>query len=421
MQAEAEGGLNGKVRVKILLQTGENVIFDLADTVKIDEKTYKKGDAGIITALKDASDLIYDDTYSTAKGGSVNNVIAPYNPDSVVQLARYKTNINGEITFIDTIVSKYVDGVAQKATVDDIVGDNALFMGEWGKNRYRAGVYMFGKFFGTKSTIIFAHPEMNTVNWDDEEHYKVLIYSNFVASNSVLHLTLPFYTNDDQVSASYILYEGTGRTVLDETAKLSVVKDVTQALVGDKVETVARIVGGAGAQEIYFESDFKFTVNSEEWTPEMLQIGDILRASTNFDGYVEEVELYYRIQDGTEFTTIGTSSDADWYNNGFLLRLGYPYKVKADGFTMLQPSVAPNKSAIETADLTKVDYIPYYNKCTYIVYDDSHRDQTSWVSTGTYNSILSYEAVGNNCVQVFVQANVGRPETIIIIRKGSDI
>lgn len=387
-------GLSGDIKLKCITDAGDIAVFDIAKSVKIDDKVYSEDDANLIKALISSSKLIY-----TSLGAD---------SECVAQPMRYKVNESGEITFIDTVA--VTGGVA--ATSKDISGDNALFMGARGKHRYREGGYVFGeKFLATASTKFFTCADPEIVDWTDEEDYDVVTVRNFAGGTS--YDTLPLFYRDDIMSASHVMYIGETSANFTYEHRLSVVSDIYEGLVDGKAGTIVEVVGQGGKATLKFEEDTTFIGASaaEILTPQDLKIGDVIRYMTNNKGYVYKtngIELYYRIQEGR---TVKTASDAI---GSFMISFGYAADKASDGMKMLKTQ---NKSDLATATEDKYVYIPNYNACSYVLYDDSHPLKTQWVKGGSWSSIMSYKDVGNDCTQVILQADTMTPRVMIIIKK----
>lgn len=408
-----QDSLSGNIQLKLLTEDSNINIYPVADKVKIDDAVYESSssESGTVTVesvLKDASTALFPNLTDEQRAGYYGQPI------------RYKLNSENQITFIDTVLKGLNEGTPGMATSADVLGDNALYTGTRGKYRYRSSGYLFGgKFLVNTYTKFFTVPDpAGEDGWKDDSQYTVMDTSGFASGNS--YDTMPLFFRNDAIVANYAIYFGEASASVTYQQKLCVVSAVYDGLVDGKEGTIIEVVGSGGKTEIMCESGTtvsgptKANPDDPDFTVEQLKIGDVIRYMTGRDGLVFKnngIELYYRIQDD-EVVKPGDTN----FNSSFIIYTGYAKDKAQDGIRMY---LSDDLTGIETSTDENCVYVPNWSNCSYILYDDNHPNENEWVRSGSWGSIMSYEDVGEEATKIMVQADVGTPSVIIVIRKGA--
>ncbi len=414
--ADEGSGLKSNIQFKIYSENAEFIIANSAEKYTVDNVRYSRTDSGVISKLKASSALIY-----TADDGCI------------AQPVRYRLNSNGEIIFLDTIFNDIKNEI--EATRQDAVGDNALFRGHSGTDlRYRMGGMLFGqngaggntKFIINANTkvIRYTAPSIGNKDYFDEDRYKVHLHNGITGGEDYTYDAASYYYEKDSITAPYVMLNADTESKVSDETRLSVISAISRCLYNETECTKLTVVGQGGRKSIYIKDDFRFTLASvadtidaegnplEDLSGELsannLKIGDVIRYTTDYEGYLEGVWIYYRIPEKRLIIDTGMQ-----FNLAFYVSYAYPMQKGNDGLNVIYTR---DKSQIASADTSQYIAVPNYSSCTYILYD-SKAVEGKKVKVGSYTDILPYETVGEEDTSlVIIQASVGTPYVIIVVK-----
>lgn len=392
------------VRVHMLLETGKNYAFDVADKVRL------------IFGDGSESTMNEDKLYENLRGYS--------------GLVLYKMNENGEIKLIE--MPSAVGEERKEGKFGCIYSGSGYY--ESGRNN------VDGKFaLSPTATKVFA---INENGDNDDKKYSVTTMDDFSGNTDIIKTAYNF--EQDSLYADYItiITEKGGNYSLGSGWYM--VTDISNAVDEDgnpTVKVTTNTLGGSAPEKIFYGDEEVFRNVSDSMDTDNrydIKIGDIIRCSERL-GKVKRVELFYR-SDMENITdpsgakgnfpgsigyfneaTPGISNpfrlgypthNANSYTTVGRVILGYAYNVDSRGFltyTTRDLTCMPYSAEADSKYLTEAMSLP-----TNIVLVTYSGDEVS-VKQGTKYDILTYKNVGSNCSRIIRYMEYGTNHKFVVI------
>lgn len=408
-------GLSSQMQFKLYTDAGQFILPLGANKIKVDNAAYTAGEASkLIAKLAAASKVIYPDA----------------DEGITAQPVRFRLNGDGDITTIDTIFADIEKEVL--ATKADAVGDNALYQGPKGTGlRHRssggAEIFIDQSSFGsalivtnptTTKVIKYIEPEAGSTDFFDEKNYSVIKMSSVPAGTEKENLNdvKSFYSDADSEQASLILLNSDKQGTISIGTSLGVVASVSRVMYEDVACNKLVVQNNKGRSTVYVKDDFTYTPakvtdgDAEDFkamTADSFKEGDVIKISTDTDGYATSIKLYYRIPENRRVETFENNT----YD--YQTASGLVYSKDSAAFRLLPTT---NKDALLTALPTDTIIFPSSTSCNYVLYD-SAQPEGKRVKAGAYSDLLPYVKVGaSETAYVLMQTYVCVPTFMIIVK-----
>lgn len=425
MATDTGKGMRDELKLKLYTATDEFVIFNIADSIKIDGKSYSS------TAVDDILKVFHKASEEMFNKGE--NTIPD---DCYSSLIRYIVNDDEKISVVDTIL-KGTSGVLAKSEDAVAVGDE-LFTQYGEELRCRITNQTLGKLvaYNTGSTVIM-HPdpldeEFNDMN--DEENYAVRTAGNCFV-NDEKYTVNACYTDSDAVRAGVIFMAyKSGNIVLAETPRLSVVNDIYEIYdeATDKVVTAVEVVDSGQTLQLKVKDTAETIVSAvdngdeglsakmpvlgdnplTEIIEKGLKKGDLITYLTDSKGYLQIIQLYFRADGRFYVNTSGATIDKtlDCTKNSH--RVGFLYDKSADGLWVYfvdSPAELSDKSVLKSIDRSQCELV--IGAPVYYEYVEGRKGEWE-AKAGTYGDLKTYADTGEDCSIVYVQQQYRLPFTV---------
>ena len=369
--ANIGSALDSDVRVKIFTSDGDLSIFDLADTVKLDGKSYKKSE----------HDTMVSQIPECSAGGGTYTVTP--------QIILYATNDDGNITKID---SHNTDGGDLVRTTN---GSETLM-----KYNTRFGK----KVIFSSDTKIYCVPQDADIGSADETDFNIRKPSAFY--RSLAYPIEAYKTKADSEYEDILVYRSNDSLTEGhdwDNSSMMMVDSVLSAVNsrGNDTKTISGIIQGNSATYTLCE-----TVNAASYDAKLLHCGDLIRCRFNARGEIIHIELLYCAANKERVNWKADGSDGIYYASSFganfNLSYGYVYE---RGKNVISWGVVKGSEPIEAYDVT---YIPI------MVYDDVRRSHK--VYKGTIDDIAAYIDCADRCDAVILQTMEGTASAIAVYK-----
>jgi len=417
---DSGSGLESKALFKLYADNAQFVTAYAASNIKLDNKTYSSADTDeIIAALQASSKAVYP------------------NADAGItaQPVRFRINGNGDLSLIDTVFN---DISAQKlATKEQAYGDNALFIGPGGtqlRHRSAGGAEIFidqssygsALLVANSATKVMKYIEPTAENDDflDEKNYSVIGVNSVPAGAEKENLNdvRSFFCDSEEEAVPFILLNSDKVGSISTSTSLGVVASVSQALYEEQACYKLVIQGKSGRNSVYVKPDFTYTpanVTDQKDAggndlPSLANLtgadfkeGDVIKVSTDIDGYVSNIKLYYRITENRRVENF----ESNTYD--YQTASGFVYDKASNAFRLLATT---DRSALSGASLESTILFPASTSCTYVVYD-SVAPEGKRVKGGAYSDMLPFGTVGaEETSYVLMQSYICVPTFMVIVK-----
>jgi len=414
MGVDTGSGLESKAQFKFYADNGQFMFAYAAKKIKIDNKAYTAADADeYVAKLKAASKVVYPDA----------------DAEITAQPVRFRLNADGDVTYIDTIFSDISsETVAAKA---DVNGDNALFIGPKGtqlRHRSSGGAEIFidqsaygsALLVANSATKVMKYIEPTAGNEDflEEKNYSVIGVSSVPAGTEKENLNdvRSFFCSADDEAVPFILLNSDKVGTISTSTSLGVIASVSQVLYEEQPCYKLTVQGKSGRSSIYVKPEFTYTpakvtdgdaAELNNMTASSFKEGDVVKVSTDIDGYLSNIKLYYRITENRRVE----SFESNTYD--YQTASGFVYEKAANAFRLLSTT---DRSELVGADIATTMLYPASTSCTYVVYD-SQAPQGKRVKGGAYSDILPFGTVGaEETSYVLMQSYVCVPTFMVVVK-----
>lgn len=411
---DTEGGFSSNALFKLYADNGQFMLAYAAPKLKVDNKTYSAGNTDeYIAKLQASSKVIYPDA----------------DAEITAQPVRFRINGNGELAYIDTVFSDIAsETVATKA---DANGDNALFAGPKGtqlRHRSSGGSEIFIDQSAYGSALLVANsatkvmkyiqPTAGNEDFLDEKNYSVIGVNSVPAGTEKENLNdvRSFFCSADDEAVPFILLNSDKVGTISTSTSLGVIASVSQVLYEEQPCYKLTVQGKSGRSSIYVNPEFTYTpakvtdgdaAELNNMTASSFKEGDVVKVSTDIDGYLSNIKLYYRITENRRVE----SFESNTYD--YQTASGFVYEKAANAFRLLSTT---DRSELTGADVATTMLYPASTSCTYVVYD-SQAPQGKRVKGGGYSDILPFGTVGaEETSYVLMQSYVCVPTFMVVVK-----
>jgi len=409
--SDSEESFSSTAKFRIYNTDGIFFIADAASTIRVDGIKFKKSDTEEINAiLHDAATAMY--------GEGVKE-----NYQFRASAVRYALNSNGEVSAIDTILDGDTGKIATRAT-ETSYRDSlfASYSAEGGKCRtYSSGKYMT---IGPKITIDGDMPAMFVPGAEeifDDDEYSTDKASAMISNDKDYVNIWSFYSDKKAARADFAVVVGSAASggTPHSSVRLAVVKAKSKVLGDDGEERDSVTVLHDGSEVKLMVSKTKCTITSAanekdpdlsaEMTAADLKPGDVIRYSTNGDGELSNVELYYRC--ATDSVCYVRSGSA--FGQQISIRYGYVYETLEGGFLVYYTdNIADLENA--TYDDVNMEYVTTAIVTSYFYKYDSKEPTRPEVKTSSPDALKGYTDVGDEASRIVIHQYYGIPYGVVI-------
>lgn len=404
-------GIDYELQFKIFDANDSFSIYNIADRLKIDSVAYKSSDVdAILSKLNKASGAMFN---KTAADGSITEQV----PDGCYSsLVRFKINDDGKLSAIDTVLNNEMGIMAEREDKAD--SDDALFM-QYAPDAACRGTMLGGKIAFTTAAPLMSYPSPLAMDPDtgtyfdmsNEENYTVLnAYKKFNSSDK--YSVYGFYTNENSFVSDFLgmVYDpNVSESGADYRTPLSVVSDAPSKLYDEESETVIECLNVNGSVQVPVKSGFTFTDGDGTLDPDLpkkmsirdLEKGDIIKYTTDTNGYLSDLQLVYRIN-GKKFVDKTEIIDQEMHWGS--VRCGYVYLKFEGGMLVYVPSNPETFSPENMSSVKAKDCIMILDTGSYSlwIYGEDRPGEYK-VKSGTINDLKAFRDVGTDCSEVMIQ------------------
>lgn len=418
---DSGSGLSSRLQFKLYADNGQFVLADAADKFKVDNMTFTASDADAVKILQASSKVVY-----------------PNADDGITaQPIRFRLNGEGNINLIDTVFVDANDKII--ATKANAIGDNALYMGPKGTGlRHRSSggseIFIDQTAYGsalivansaTTKVIKYLEPSEGSEDFMEEKNYSVIKMSSVPAGTEKENLNdvKSFYSSAESDEAELIMLNSDKQGTISNLTSLGVVATVSQVLYDEQPCYKLAIRNKSGLQSVYVKPEFTYSPASyvdkmydgegkeikylENMKATDFKEGDVVKFSTDMDGYATQLKLYYRIPENLSIE----SFEGNTYD--YQTTSGYVYDTTAKSIRIVNST---NKADLINASVGSTLLFPTATSCSYVVYD-SQAPAGKRVKGGALSDMLPYTTVGaEEASYVLMQANVCVPTFMIIVK-----
>jgi len=406
-----KGGFDTKIKFRIYNTDGVFAELPGASNIRVDGIKYKNTDSDLIDpVLHNASIAMY--------GESVKD-----NMEFRASVVRFALNSNGEVSAIDTILDGATGKVATRAT-ETSYRDSlfASYSVEGGKCRtYSSGKYMT---IGPKITIDGDKPAMFVPGAEeifDDDEYSTDKASAMISNDKDYVNIWSFYSDKKAARADFAVVIGSAATggTPHSSVRLAIVKAKSKVLGddGEERETVTVLHDGSEVKLLVSKTKCTITSAANEKDPELsanmtaadLKPGDVIRYSTNGDGELSNVELYYRCAtDSVSYVRSGSA-----FGQQISIRYGYVYETLDGGFLVYYTDdVADLANA--TYDDAKMEFVTTAIVTSYFYKYDSSDASRPEVKNSSPDALKGYTDVGDEASRIVIHQYYGIPYGVVI-------
>lgn len=381
------------VLMKLFTEEGEHLRLRCADAVLIDGRRVKKPDA-----IFDRLELM----------GVKNGLIV------------YQTNVDGEITYIDTAsdgegetgarLDKTVTGYEYNPNTDSYTASGDMMTYKDKTMSFDLKVLIKG------DTPIFQIPSSN-IGTAPEDYFVVKTAGDY-ANDNRLNLDAYQLNPDSYYSDALVVYSNSGASLsVSEDASPVIVKQVYGAVVDGEAMTCVDVVSDSSETTLYPNDETVFTNmkglgmhNTEGDTYKSLQPGDVIRYRTMPNGRVGAVQVLIgtvgeRTGDGSTKKEVACTEDDNIFAR---MRFAFRYVYgQSDGLIKLSQGSPAAVTSDEFYDLETHKAGSY--KMIYVDLD------TEEIRKGTVDDIKGWKTNGGQYSAVLVQTRYGDARTMIVI------
>jgi len=395
--AGTTGSFEGDAVIKIYLTGDTFKTYTLADKVNIDGSVYKKGDLRVFSHLNKGAEI-----NQYVNGALPSATVIP--SDLYAQIVRFSCNENEEINMIDTVVNTF-DGSVVIGNKDNISGDNRLYMENFGTLNYKTNGRNFGgKMIVKAGSPVFRVPSPLSENLKNEDMY-AMTDNKFFTDNSN-HNISAFYDGSEQLSASIFAVKSNAATsVFDGESAMGIFSHYTTVLGEDGTKMKRLYIYEAGKQTV---SDVPETIEINGiGNVSNLKPGDMIYYTTDVNGIVDYILVYYRAYNNTFIP--GTNRGTDWADPRRIVS-GYVNKIYDDGFSYKVTENINDMYADNGFNTAISGAYPV------MVYDSSVQSDRNKVAVGSYEDILGFEKSGTDCSKIVIQQRYTQTKLVYIIK-----
>ena len=402
-------GFSKKTQFRIYNTDGEFIIVDAASNLRVDGNRYKNTDVDDINnILHSASKLMYGDGIAE---------------DFRASVVRFALNSNGEVSAVDTILNGKTGKISTRATEtsyrDSLFASYSI---EGGKCRtYSSGKYMT---IGPKITIDGDKPAMFLPTAEEifeDDEYSTDKAAAMIVNDKDYENIWSFYSDKKKARADFAVIVGSAATggTPHSSVRLAIVKSKSKLLGDDGEERDSVTVLHDGSEVKLMVSKTKCTITSaaNDKDPDLsanmtaadLKPGDVIRYSTNGDGELSNVELYYRCAtDSVSYVRSGSA-----FGQQISIRYGYVYETLDGGFLVYYTdNVADLENA--TYDDAKMEFVTTAIVTSYFYKYDSSDALRPEVKNSSPGALKGYTDVGEEASRIIIHQYYGMPYGVVI-------
>ncbi len=409
--SDSDEGFATKAKFRFYNTDGDFFIADAASNVRVDGNRYKRTEIDSInTVLHNAAVAMY--------GESVKD-----NTEFRASAVRFALNSNGEVSAIDTILDGATGEVATRAT-ETSYRDSlfASYSADGGRCRtYSSGKYMT---IGPKITIDGDKPAMFVPGAEEifeDDDFSTDKASAMITNDKDYVNIWSFYSDKKAARADFAVVIGSAASggAPHSSVRLAIVKAKSKVLGDDGEERDSVTVLHDGSEVKLMVSKTKCTITSaaNEKDPELsadmtaadLKPGDVIRYSTNGDGELSNVELYYRCAtDSVSYVRSGSA-----FGQQISIRYGYVYETLDGGFLVYYTdNVADLANA--TYDDAKMEFVTTAVVTSYFYKYDSSDASRPEVKNSSPGALKGYTDVGDEASRIIIHQHYGMPYGVVI-------
>ena len=344
--------------------------------------------------------------------------------DSRSSMIRFTRNAKGEINAIDTVLN----GETGVATLrdDERSDQDALFMLQTNASTdsciystRNIGPQVSLRNVSTTPMLYYPSPiHQNTL---DESLYGASNSGRILRDNQYYSVSA-FYTDPDAAQTEFlgIVYDADVIGRLDSDSSLAVISGIGEGMNAEGERSLRFKVLTEGAEiKVNAAKTAKVTGASkleeygvyEQMQPEQLRVGDVIFYTTDLNGEMTNIYLYYRTETDTMVQNTG---DTFASYRGFAR--GFVHSRLDNGFFVYytdnaDPSVMEGISSANCQLTSMSARQPSYYRCTV------QKDGTIKAEAVTENAMHSYKETGRNCSRVLMHRYYGRPQAVVILEK----
>ncbi len=381
IKAKQSTGLNEKVSVKMLTESGDIVIYELGEKVNID---------GEVCDSKEALDL-HDVlvSYTANEEGILKTIDTPCKPVIVQEGEETKTRYEGlgeDESYLNSF-QMYYDGYEKGEEL-----------------KYKSSSAMFeGKIALDTNNVVFVIPQGDDVS---DRDYKVYTAKQYFTNDSK-HTVKAYKMEDKKLTAIaalvYTKVTDANESVPGDTAPVFVEK-ATKVFDAEGYSTT-KIVGylGTSKMEFYLPDELGDVINHT------IRGGDIIKISYNKENVIKGIEILYSY---AQRSLIGANPNVEDLTAIFRVINANVYR-KVDNMIVtttqeLVPGVSYEGKELEYEELHKVSAY----KCI-LKYDE----RTETISRVGVNDLIAFENTGSVCSEVVIYDRYADPVYMYLFNK----
>ena len=391
-------GLDAKSKVRIMNSEGMFATYILSDKALVDGIKYEDVQK-VISHLEVTSAVVNDSDHEDGID----------NPTSgrIVQLVRYKTNSQNEVTGIDTAC----DENKNLSEFKTLSGDNQLYMSMASGVYYRTASLVNGTVALNSDYLLFQIPEMES--WSDEDAYEI---KKGVLETEKTYTLAAYGIGNSSVGRCAVVTSEQFSGALSSESRYAMIAGIGKTLYNDDEHTYIEVFYQGKKKKLIVADDITFsddTASNEKKngsdTSSLVGVGDIILYGTDNTGLVINIIRQYSAADDKILYNASTGSGTTDFAAGWK-RFLYAYVNEAyeDGYV-----ITPIDSR-DNLDSGYPEEIMWKITCPVVVYDS--KETKDKVRIGSLGEIVSRDVAGDDCTKFIFRQYGGQVWSIFIIK-----